>query len=211
MPSICAAISGNLIQNCGFEAGTTTLGSDTVPVDWNPAGDWVNAQDRVVGPVIYANSGDYVLGLGNNEASPYLQGTAGVSQTFSDVAGQEYEVSFFLANDASNPLGDQGFELQWDSTVEPIPAITTDTCASDGSSCTYTQYSFYFTGAGSDTLTLSGYSNIGSNLVDDVCVALASTGCSVVPVPEPSSLTLLGVATLGATMLRRRRSRSSHS
>lgn len=79
--SICDAVAGNLVQNCGFESGTFA--------NWTQGGD--TSFTSVV--TSYASSGFYGAQLG-----PPTPGT--LSQTMTAVVSTNYVVSFYLRNAA---------------------------------------------------------------------------------------------------------------
>jgi len=196
-PSICDADSGNLVQNCGFEDGTYTSGSDTsIPVDWTALGDWdtgyngVRTDVEFVGP----NSGNDFLTLSNFSSQSPM---GGVSQTLSDAAGATYQVSFYFTQNDTNSATNEAFEVLWNGVVE------FDQTGGTGSD-TYEEYSFDVIGTGSDVLELEGFSNDGYNYIDDVEVNLVSPA----PVPEPVSLAIFATGLIGAGAARRRQRRA---
>src|SRR5262245_2475324 len=92
-PSICDAITGNLIVNCGFERGNLR--------NWTPSGNisftFVSGPGFDDGPVNDPNSGNFFAFLGSMESDGFL------SQTFGDSLGQTLQIEFFLASDGKTP------------------------------------------------------------------------------------------------------------
>lgn len=196
--SICDAVSGNLVKNCGFEGGvySSTLGNPngSVPNYWTPnAGyDLVAGFNHVTGSPVY--SGSYALSIGNFD----FQQAPSLSQTLTDVANDTYSGSLYVAYGGAGG-GDTGafFNVLIDNRTVPVLSLD------DTASLLYTQYTFSFTGTGSDVLTLEGNTNPSEWYVDDVVV----TG-AVPPVPEPGfygALTLSFSGLLFAGWRRRRR------
>jgi PEP-CTERM motif len=83
-PSVCDAVAGNLVANCGFEA------SSVAP--------WT---------VVDLSGGTGVGGDPNSGASALFMGAIGtdgtVFQTLSTEAGQTYNISFWLESDGATP------------------------------------------------------------------------------------------------------------
>ncbi len=95
-PSICTAVAGNLVTNCGFETGTfsgwTQIG-DTSFTGINPAS---------------ANSGNFGAFLGPTG------GFGGIQQTINTTAGQNYAFVWYLRHDGGSG---NGWRVSWNGTV----------------------------------------------------------------------------------------------
>lgn len=185
-PSLCDAVSGNLVANCGFEGGSHASGADSgVPDGWtsNGAFDAAPAFNYAIGSI--ANSGGFALSIGNydGDAAPAL------SQTLTDSAGTLYAGALYVDDEGCCTDSAAFFDVQ----VNGITVLALDATDTTGS---FVAYTFGFTGTGADTLTLSGNTDPSEWYVDDVVVTAAE-------VPEPSSLALLAGA-LGAVWGRRR-------
>jgi hypothetical protein len=186
-PSICDAVAGNLIQNCGFELGT--LGS--YPKDWTADAGFTLELGvfNFVTPG-NVNSGNYALSFGNYD----YQGPAGISQTFSDIDGGNYQVTFYAFDGGANGDADAFLKAQINGATE---VTLEDTVAQ------YTEFQFDFTGTGSDTLGFLAQTDPSEWYLDDVSVvgppALSTT-------PEPGSLALLvaGLMLVGVITLTRK-------
>src|ERR1700735_2243871 len=102
--SLCDSLSGNLIVNCGFEGGFTSPPSGgNVPAGWTVA-NW-NGFDTITTNPNAVNSGNAALSRGNDPGLPAI-----LSQTFTDVAGEDYTFDFYLVNGAG--LDDSGVSFQ---------------------------------------------------------------------------------------------------
>jgi hypothetical protein len=196
--SICDGVSGNIVQNCGFEGGVSTSTidgntNDSVPDLWTPNSgfDLESGFNRqVAGPV---NSGNDALSIGNfdNESVPAL------SQVLTDTSGTTYNGSLYVDYGGAG-TGDTlpFFDVQINGTNE----VALDNTAPGGPSGIFTQYTFSFVGTGSDTLTLTGNTSPSEWYVDDVVITAGATSA----VPEPR-LPLLLAGLFGAFLLARHR------
>ena len=203
--SICDAVAGNLVANCGFEGGvySSTLGGNTnnnVPNSWTPnaafdleAGfNQVNSSDP--------NSGTYKLSIGNSDDQPVPM----LSQSLTDVASSTYNGSIWLNyNESSDP--DAFFQVLVDGT----PVLTVDGPGPypfPGSGA-YEEFFFSFVGTGSDTLAIQGNTNPGEWSVDDISVTAAAVGAT--PLPATLPLFATGLGAMGLLGWRRKRKSAS--
>jgi hypothetical protein len=205
-PIACAALlglsapssllAGQLVVNGGFENGvyTSTISGNTdtqVPVGWTPnaAFDLEPGFNHVTTYNPYA--GSYDLSIGNYDYQPVPT----VSQTFSDVAGSTYSGSFYAYDGGANGDGNAYLDLWIDGNL---------LVALNDTAYPWAQYTFSFTGTGSDTLTIGADTNPSEWYVDNVSV----TGATTVT-PEPSNLLLLGTGLLGLAFVAFRKTKSS--
>lgn len=166
--SLCDASPGNLVVNCGFETGDFT--------GWTVTG---NDGYTFVAPDGFggANSGNFYATFGSLDADTEI------SQTFTDVAGQEYVFSFYYASTGDVP---HDFTAEWDG-VSLLSSVDTPQQP-------YTQYSFNVVGTGSDEISFFGRNSPSFESLDDV----------VVGVPESSSAWIM-LMLVGACVLWRSR------
>jgi hypothetical protein len=194
--SICDGISGNIIQNCGFETGGA--GNDAPP-SWTTS-QFLAGDDEIIGSPL--NSGSFSLEIANDKNLPGLplfNGSAIISQSFSDIAGATYQFTFYVFDAAGGNTSNQLFQAFWDSTSgAPIFANSGGGAPASG----FTQETFSVTGTGSDSITFTAYNTPNFYYLDDVSVV--ETAGPTSSTPEPSGVILLGTGTLALLCLKLR-------
>lgn len=200
--ALCGSAQANLLTNGGFEddpAGTFITVPPSTLTGWTVGlvgVDVVNGTAYAVGP---AQEGINFLDL---DGTP---GPGSISQSFATVAGAQYTLTFYYANNfqnQSNPSADV-----------QIDGATIDTISHTGSvggNLNWTFASYVFTATNANT-TLSFISNttaggvnadFGGILLDDIIVVAG--GGPVVPEPASMSVVGLGLAGLVGSVIRRR-------
>lgn len=183
--SQCDSISNNMVANCGFETGDFT--------GWTISGNTTNPGGNYYGVDGFdAQSGNYgaymsqdLLGTGS---------TVNLSQTLSTVAGQQYQISFWLDQDTPPTTGyTHSFTAMFGSTTM---LSLTPTVSSPGPNGVWTEYTFTETATAASTLLEFLFENDDSYWsFDDV---------SAVPLPEAPT-GLMAATALGAMLLLRRK------
>lgn len=170
----------NLIVNGGFETGDfsgwTVTGNNTVV-----EGDGFSNYEPH-GGTYFAALGNYGLPLGS------------VSQSFMDVSGQQYELTYYLASDGMDP---NELETEVDGNVL---SDLVNVPVTGSAPYPYVEYDFLFTGTGDDTLAFLDLDDPSFLALDDVSVAAVPA-----PIPEPGSMALFGTGILGVLGMVRRR------
>jgi hypothetical protein len=173
------ARAGNLLVNGGFDTGDFT--------GWtmgDPGDTYVGLSTSPGYPGFAPENGLYLAYFGTSGHQTTL------SQTFTDLAGSLYKVTFYLEGGALQNGEINNFSASIDSTLL--------TNISQLNSLSYKEYTFTFMGTGSDTLEFSSENDNNYFGLDDVSVMSAA--------PEPSSVMLLGtgvVALMGLWVRRR--------
>jgi hypothetical protein len=139
--SICDAIAGNLVANCGFETGDFT--------DWTQSG---NTGFTGVTGGYYANSGNYGAYLGP------VGSDGDLSQTIGTSAGT-YQLQFWLNSDGSTPN-------DFAATVNGNTLFSVTDLPAQG----YTEYTYDFVATGPSDLTFSFRNDPGYLGLDDISV-----------------------------------------
>jgi hypothetical protein len=182
--SLCDSNPANLVANCGFETGDFTgwtLAGNDVPTE-SGFQYGVEGVDPLDG--ISPNSGDYQAYFADLVAN-----STTLSQTIATVAGGEYEVSWYMAQDTA-PVSP--YSNQFAASFGGLSLVSASVVPVQG----YTYYSFELDApTSSSVLSLTMGNDLGEFLVDDLDVSAA---------PEPATWTL-ALAGILACMLGRRR------
>jgi hypothetical protein len=185
--SICDAVTGNLVQNCGFESFAA-----------GPLGNWtVTKPNGANSHLSLYVGGSPQVNSGSESAEFYGTGPLddSLSQALATTNGLTYSFTFWLHEYSSGTTtGGDNFQVSWDGAN--VLNLSTST-----SGFAYTSYTFQETGTGSDTIKFAGQDHSGQWYLDDVIVTnTAST-------PETSSILMLGTVLLGLSVGLRVRSR----
>jgi hypothetical protein len=176
-PSICDAVAGNLVSNCGFEIGLS---------DWTFTGNTSNVMPTG-GPLegVVANSGAEFLGLGNTGSDGFM------SQTLVTVPGQTYEISWYLqVGDFFGTTTPSDFSVSWNGT--PVYSVV-----DPPGTASYVNHSLTAVATSSSTTLKFGFRDDPDYMfLDDVVVNA---------VPEPGYFAAAGFALLAILFAYKRR------
>jgi hypothetical protein len=179
--SVCDAVGGNLVANCGFETGDFT--------NWTVGGNTGHTYVESG----YAYSGTYGAGLGAVSSNGFGDADL-LSQTLTTVPGQTYTLTYYLESPGGTP---NGFEATWDGN----PIASAGSVVQDVGPFGWTE--FQFTGllatTGSTLLQFQDYQNPSYWGFDDISVIGA------VGAPEPGTFALLGCGLLSLLGIARRK------
>ena len=203
--SICDAVAGNIVQNCGFEGGTYNTGPGFAPAvtpdDWTVS-DIFSEDSFSNGVRQMPNSGvnNLQIGPASGNVAP---GDPSIWQTLTDVSGAKYQGSFYFytTSGANETITDALLDIQINGVnVFSLPStIQPDVYRS------YTKETFSFIGTGSDLLTIvagTGNNSAPDWEIDDISVV---QGTSAVPEASTWAMMLLGFVCLGFAGYRRPR------
>ena len=171
---VCGSVAGNLVANCGFEAGTFSL--------WTQTGNTGTTAVSALGP--FSGTFDGLLGPIGSDGF--------LSQTLATTPGTFYDLRFWLRNNSG--VGPNDFAAFWDG----IPVFALVNAGAFGFT---SEYIPTLLGTGSDTLSFSFRNDPSFWHLDDISVTSLSS--EVAPTPEPATLTLIGTGLIAAAFRRR--------
>ena len=180
------AFADNLLINGSFETGdftgftTTNFGAAFI----EPSGTEGYTSEQ----------GTYFFLMGN------IGSDGTISQTFSDVAGTTYNLSYYYASNGSGPAD---FSAAIDGIVFPGSVLI----GAPNSNYVYNLYSFNFVGTGTDTVSFNGRNDPSYDALDNISVSTVGIARAPAVTPEPSSLILLGTGLFSAAGAARRKFR----
>ncbi len=177
-PSLCDALAGNLVVNCGFESGS--LGTWTVSGNSGFTGVGTFSGPGGVGP----NTGDDYAYLGAVGEDGFI------TQSIATTAGQAYDFTFFVASDGNTPndfTAIFGGDTLYSATGLPASK--------------YVERQFLVTASSSSTvIEFDSRDDSGFLSLDDVSVVPAA---AAVPEPRFYGIALLLLAVAGAVISKR--------
>jgi hypothetical protein len=179
-PSLCDAVSGNLVMNCGFELGDFT--------DWTPTG--------TVGPNFEVTTN--LTNSGGDDARFGDVTFDYIDQTFATTLNDVYNVSFYVNTSANGGVSSSGqFVANWNGTnFLTIPGPNTGSLNGQG----YEYYSFKIKATSSNTdLQFGAFTEDSYYHLDDVVVTAAGSA-----VPEPASTSFALAGLIGILLIGRR-------
>lgn len=191
--SIASSANAALVINGGFEDGPATGGTFTTLF----AGD-----TSITGWEVTAGSIDYIGGYWQAAGGTHSIDLAGVSlgtisQTISTIAGQWYEVSFFVSKNPDGGADERTGTVSFDGTILPF-AYSAPTSLAD---MNWVEYTYQFLATDSSTIL-----SFAADPTAGCCYGPALDEVAVAAVPEPSTwaMLLLGFGAVGYGLRRRR-------
>jgi hypothetical protein len=179
-PSLCDAVSSNLVQNCGFESGSFS--------SWNTAPAASGSFFFVSGP---GNTGSFDAWFGATGGMPDA-----INQLVATTPGHLYDLQFYFKSDGLTPNG--AFAAYFDTSIHQLGG------ASDIGVLDWTLEDFTFTATTNATrIFLGGRDNPGFVQFDDIVLR------DVTNIPEPFTLGVFGAGLAGAFAMRRRKRHSA--
>jgi hypothetical protein len=182
-PSICGAVSGNLILNCGFETNDFT--------------DWT-ATDAATGSAL-----DVTLNIPNSGTHDARFGASGgendlLDQSFATISGDSYTVSFYVDSSAASATGQ--FIADWNGgNILTLTGATGSGTGPDTAGYEFYTFTESATSASTD-LEFGGNTKAAYYHLDDVVVTQNAPSA----VPEPSSISFAVAGLFGILLMGRR-------
>jgi len=178
-PSVCDAIVGNLVSNCGFESGSFG--------PWTLSG---NTSETFVEPAVGSyqpNSGTYFALLGAIGSDDIM------TQDIATTAGQSYDFTFYLASDGRTTN-------DFSAIFGGDTVFSQTNIAASG----YVEESYLVTASSDSTvIEFDSRDDPGYLSLDDISVVAATTAA---PEPRLEGIILALLFLTGVAFIRRRRS-----
>ena len=194
--SIALTFSANAatIVNGSFETGTNPGGFTTVGAGGTDITGWTVSGNSVdyIGSYWTAQDGARSIDLAGN-------GIGTISQILSTVAGQAYQVSFWIARNPDNGINPRTGFVGWNGSNSQF---TFNNSTSTAANMGWEQRSFIF-GATGATTTLS-FSSDAATAAGFYGPALDNVSIAAVPEPATWMMLILGFGLVGGAMRRRK-------
>jgi MYXO-CTERM domain-containing protein len=205
-----AASAGNIVTNGDFEAGAYSVtyinNYDLVPNGWTLGPPSYAIQSAIA----VSNATNPSIDLGPESGSDYVAfsspSTSGrdcLYQDLATVAGQEYDISFWVAiTNSSVGAASIGLDVEWDENTANQTALDENFYSSPSNTGPIGYQEVTFTELASTSTTRIDFHSVdsaGSILLDNVSVT-PDAGT-----PEPFSMLLAGSGLLAVGLMRRRR------